>query len=66
MAMTIYETLRDEWEYMGGNYIGKNLSNIFSIFKLYHIDESEHLLTYKLIRAIDTARQTLIREKNKA
>ena len=23
-ALSIYQKLRDEWDYMGGNYIGKN------------------------------------------
>ena len=36
-AFIIYETLRDEWDYMGGNYIGKNQQNLFHIFKLYKV-----------------------------
>lgn len=50
---------------MGGNYIGKNLSNIFNIFELYEVSKEEHLLVYKLISIIDSERRSILRAKNK-
>lgn len=50
---------------MGGNYIGKSLSNLFHIFKLYEVSKEEHLLVYKLISIIDSERRNILRNKNK-
>ena len=60
-AFIIYETLRDEWDYMGGNYIGKNQQNLFHIFKLYKVLESEYMLVYKILNIIDGQRREIIR-----
>ena len=63
LTFDIYETLRDEWEYMGGNYVGKNLQNLFQVLDLYDIPNAERLLTYKIICIIDSERRDIIREK---
>lgn len=60
-SITIYETLRDEWDYMGGNYIGKNQQNLFQIFKLYKITEPEYLVVYKILNIIDGQRREILR-----
>lgn len=65
LAFTIYEALRDEWEYMGGNYVGKNLQNLFQVLDLYDIPEEERLLTYKVLCVIDNERRSILRSKNK-
>ena len=65
VCFNIYETLRDEWEYMGGNYIGKNLQNLFPVLDLYEIDRNERLTVYKILCIIDTERRAILREKNK-
>lgn len=62
-SLSIYESLRDEWDYMGGNYIGKNLSNIFEILKLYSIPDEEVLIVYKIISIIDNQRRAIVAEK---
>ncbi len=63
ISFSIYEVLRDEWDYMGGEYIGKNLFNIFEMFSLYSIPTEEHLLVFKIITCIDNARRKLLRTK---
>lgn len=65
LTFVVYEALRDEWDYMGGNYIGKNLSNLFNIFELYEVSKEEYLLVYKLISIIDSERRSILRAKNK-
>ena len=65
MSLVIYDGLRDEWDYMGGNYIGKSLLNLFQVFKLYGISPDENILVYKIIMLIDSKRRNIIREKTK-
>lgn len=65
MSLVIYDSLRDEWDYMGGNYIGKSLLNLFQVFKLYGITPDENILVYKIIMLIDSKRRNIIREKTK-
>ena len=50
---------------MGGNYIGKSLSNLFEILSLYKVPEDEHLLVFKIITSIDNERRIILRAKNK-
>ena len=49
---------------MGGNYIGKNLSNLFNIFEIYEISKEEYLLVYKLISIIESKRRSILKAKN--
>jgi len=65
LSLTIYETLRDDWDYMGGNYIGKSLLNIFQVFTLYDLPKEDHMLVYKIINIIDNERRAIIRAKSK-
>ena len=64
LAFSIYETLQDEWEYMNGNYVGKNLTNLFQVLDLYEIPKEEYLVVYKLLVIIDSVRRNIIREKS--
>lgn len=64
-ALSMYNTLSDEWDYMGGNYIGKNLTNLFEIFTLFNVAEDEQLISYKFLTIIDNERRALIRSKSK-
>jgi hypothetical protein len=62
----IYRILPDIWDTMNGNYLGKDYSLIFSLFKLYSLDESEHLLSIGFLQEMDTCRGKVIAEKLKA
>ena len=64
LSLTIYESLRDEWDYMNGNYIGKSQTNLFDVFRLYNVPEVEHLLVYKIISIIDSERRHVIRSRS--
>lgn len=64
LAMKIYNTsLRDEWDYMAGNYIGKNFNNLFDIFSLYEIDRRDYLFMYNILIQIDAVRSKIEKEK---
>lgn len=59
-AILIYTTyLPDTYEYMGGNYTGKDLSNVEYVFSLFDLDKREQLEMYKLVLLIDKIRKKL-------
>jgi hypothetical protein len=56
LALSIYKLMRDEWEYMGGTYTGKNLNGIFELFEVYEIDKLDKRYYLELIHMIDSIR----------
>lgn len=64
-AFTIYYMLRDIWDPMGGNYMGKDTSVLFEFFNLYEIEHAERLLIVGLIQQMDNVRSKIISEKQK-
>jgi hypothetical protein len=60
-CLFIYKILRDEWDYMNGNYIGKNLSSIFELFEVYDIDKRDWKFYLETIHLIDQVRIEQIR-----
>ena len=61
-ALRIYNTLQDNWDYMGGNYIGKNIQGIKDIFEMNDIEKTDHKSIYELILHIDRIRATQIHD----
>lgn len=55
-AMSIYKILRDEWEFVGGNYLGKNINGIFEVFDAYDIERCDRRFYLELIHIIDQVR----------
>ena len=62
-ALHIYNTLQDSWDYMGGNYIGKNLSYISTVFDFFKVEAEDRKDIYELIVFIDQLRAKQIQEK---
>jgi hypothetical protein len=56
LAISIYRLMRDEWEYMGGTYTGKNFNGIFELFEVYDIDTLDKRYYLELIHIIDSIR----------
>lgn len=50
-SLQIFNYLPDKWSDMSG-YTGKDLSNLFTIFKLFDIDKSNWLLYMDLLNVI--------------
>ena len=48
-AFNIYRVLRDEWEFVAGSYLGKNLNSIFQVFDAYNIPKIDQAFYYNLI-----------------
>jgi len=61
LALSIYQMLRDEWEYINGNYLGKNLNGIFELFDVYDVDRKDKKFYLELIHMIDSTRINEIR-----
>ena len=62
LALSIYKQMRDEWEYMGGNYLGKNLNGIFELFEVYGVETEDKRYYLELIHNIDSIRIIEIRK----
>jgi hypothetical protein len=57
--------LRDEWDTMSGNYLGKSLIGIKDVLEATEIEPSEQKLIIMLIRLIDNVRSEEINNKKK-
>lgn len=65
LSIQIYNNLQDCWDYMGGNYIGKNLSGFRDILNILEISPEDHRAVYELIMQIDRIRSNIIYQTNK-
>lgn len=65
-CFSIYSLLSDNWDPMGGNYLGKTYDNVFEYFKLFQIEGENYLFMITILQAIDSARSVVIMEKQKA
>jgi hypothetical protein len=61
-AIRIYNNLQDNWDYMGGNYIGKNLTGFKDILTIFEIAAEDHRAVYELIMRIDRIRAKSIQD----
>jgi hypothetical protein len=61
-AIQIYNGLQDSWDYMGGNYIGKNMVGFKDILDIYEVQPSDRRTIYELILQIDKIRAKTIRD----
>lgn len=66
-CFVIYGILSDNWDPMGGNYLGKDYAIVFKLFEVYDItDATEILLVMEFLQTIDNIRSKLISDKIKA
>lgn len=64
LSFLVYSKLRDNWDPMGGKYLGKDYALIFKLFDLYQIDDHEEkLLVTNFLQQIDNIRIKIISEK---
>lgn len=63
----LYYLLKDVWDPVGGNFMGKDTTNLFKYLDLYDItDKSEQLIIIDIIGIMDRCRSEIIRIKQKA
>ncbi len=61
-SIRIYNNLQDNWDYMGGNYIGKNLNGFKDILSIFEVDPQDYRAVYELIMRIDQIRAKSIQD----
>ena len=61
-AMQIYNNLQDSWDYMNGNYIGKNLIGFKDILEIFDVPREDYRVMYELVMYIDSIRAKAIRD----
>lgn len=59
-ALSIYYKLQDNWDSMGGNYLGKNYSGIKDIFDVLEVPVEDRKTMFDLIGIIDSHRSKAI------
>ena len=65
LLLSIYGILRDEWEFVGGNYLGKNLNGILDLFDVYEVDNLDKRLYLQIIHVLDSVRIEYIKQQQK-
>lgn len=61
-ALNIYTNLQDNWDYVNGNYIGKNLIGFKDVLDMYEIEKQDYKYIYELIIYIDKIRAKQIQD----
>lgn len=61
-SLQIYNYLQDNWDYMGGNYIGKNLVGFKDVLDIFEVDHQDRKQVFELVVHIDRIRSKQINE----
>lgn len=61
-ALGIYSKLKDEWDMMNGNYLGKSYSGISDIFDILEVPSEDRKTVFNLIGIIDSIRSAVLAE----
>lgn len=61
-ALDIYGKLRDEWDHMNGNYMGKSYAGLQDIFDILEVPREDRKTMFLLIGIIDRHRSAAISE----
>lgn len=59
-ALDIYGKLKDDWDTMNGNYMGKQYTGILDIFSILDVPREDYKTMFDLIGIIDTHRSNAI------
>ena len=65
-AFSVYRMLRDEWDTMGGSYLGKSLIGIKDLLEATEIEPEDQKFIVVLVRMIDQVRSDEINNKLKS
>ncbi len=59
-AFAAYRMLRDEWDTIGGNYLGKSLIGVKDVLEAIEVEPDEQKFIVMLIRMVDEVRSAEI------
>lgn len=61
-VLIVYNHLQDCWDYMGGNYIGKNFSYIDAVFKIFKVEPELQRFYFEYLLTIDSIRSKQLQD----
>lgn len=62
-ALLIYNNLRDIVEPMSGVFMGKDLSTVEILFRLYNVEDYEQQFCLETIRTVNSIRSNIMKNK---
>lgn len=62
-ALVLYQKLKDDWDTMNGNYLGKQFTGIQEIFSIFEVLDEDRKTMFNLLNIIDTHRSKVLAEK---
>lgn len=62
-VLVVYNQLQDNWDTMGGNYLGKVKYNLKETFELLGVDRDDYREYFTLINLVDRVRSELILQR---
>lgn len=63
VAFDVYYSLQDNWDVMGGNYLGKIKSNLTECMQLLGVEAQDYREVFTYINLIDRVRSNLISQE---
>lgn len=60
-AIEIYYKLKDDWDTMNGNYMGKDFSSLKDILDIYKVDLEDRRYLLEWFSTMDAVRQKIIK-----
>jgi hypothetical protein len=61
--LEIYRILKDDWDTMNGNYLGKHLTGILDIFDIFEVHKADRKLYIQILNMIDAIRSKEIKKQ---
>jgi len=61
-VLEIYRLLKDDWDTMNGNYLGKSFLGILDIFTIMEVDPADRKIYLSLLHMIDSIRSAEIKK----
>lgn len=61
-VMEIYKLLKDDWDTVGGNYLGKNFNGVIDLFALMEIEPTDRKTYLSLLHLVDSIRSDQIKK----
>lgn len=65
-VLEIYRMLRDDWDMVNGNYMGKQFSGISELFDIMEVNTLDRKLYLTLLHTVDSIRADEIRKQKPA
>jgi hypothetical protein len=62
-AISLYYSLKDDWDSMSGTYLGKSRFGILDMFTVHNIEKEMHKHTLDWVSVMDAARSKAIEAK---